>query len=311
MEAFEMKKVFITLLLISVYCVFSSFGSTKITKYSFSEQLKKEYYYNSILSKPESHKFISDDIVDLVKNIIPEQYIGAFLHYTDLGARYRTDVFRLYILGLGQLESEWMVVRSYKINDNGTYDHGYLMLNDHNIGSQRFMDVYGPTPDFAPHDRISLYLITCINYFKDLYLRYGCDALYAYNAGEYSYINNTIPDSTYIYKYQVKRIIDKLIDSLYVLSIENKRIRNKVAMEEIRLKLKKEAEFIKLRNSWDLLNIVYRLTHDAYFGKPLGGHVVYQQILYDPRRKILKTIDLHSFYIPCFVNTQEIENTLA
>jgi hypothetical protein len=303
-----MKKLFIILLLFVSVSVFSS---TKISKYSFSQQDKNIYYRNSILSTPDVHKFVSEDVVDLVKNSVPEQYVEAFLHYSILGSRYTTDVFRLYLLALGQFESNWVAIRSHNINDNGTHDWGYLMLNDGNINNHSFMNIYGPTPYFIPHDKMSLYLIICINYFKDLYLRYGCDALYAYNAGENSYIKNTIPDLTYIYKYKIKNIVDKKIISLYALALKNRKLRDKLAAEERDRKLKEESDFITLRRSWDLLNIVYKLTHSVYFDMMFEDTHISQQLLYDPRKKILKTIDLHSFYIPSYyLNSQEIETAL-
>jgi hypothetical protein len=299
-----MKKLCIMMLLFLNSFVFGNMN------YKFDTQTKNEYYQKSMLVKPESHKFTSEDVIDLVENMVPDPYINAFLHYSTLNSRYKTDTFRLYLLALGYRESEWVSTRSHKVNDNGTYDWGYLMLNDHNIRNSYFMTTYGPTIDFIPHDLMGLYLVVCINYFKDLYLRFGCDALYVYNAGEYNYVYNRLPDSTYIYKFKIKITTDRLVDSLYSLAIKNMKARERRIIEERDEKLRKEAEFREFRRRWILSDIIHnRLTGTNYFDIASNNRK-YQELIYDPRKKFLKTINFHTFYIPCLINDMEIENAL-
>jgi hypothetical protein len=83
------------------------------------------------------------------------------------------------------------------------------------------MDIYGPSGDVS--NEFETYLIVCINFYKDLYSRYESDAVYAYNCGEGRYLNNKIPESTYLYKLRVKECIDKFNNEVNRAYEERKR----------------------------------------------------------------------------------------
>lgn len=147
-----------------------------------------------------------NDVYNVAEKYIPKDLINAFKEYTTMDNEEETKFFAIQILSIGYWESGWKITKS-KSNKDGSYDIGYMMLNTKNIANERFMRIYGP--DEAVSTDLEKYLIVCINFYKELYGRYNCDATYAYNCGEGRYINNRIPKSTYIYKQRVKECVDK------------------------------------------------------------------------------------------------------
>jgi hypothetical protein len=156
-------------------------------------------------------RFNSTDVEVLVSKVVPEEVKEAFLYYTANEDERKQNTWRLQLLAAGRVESEWTVTKSHHANANGSYDYGYLMLNENNFTNQTFLDYYVPTMNdgFNVTDKQEWYVITCINFYKDLYSKYGCDAWYCYNAGETRYKNRSLPIRTLRYK---KDIADALTE---------------------------------------------------------------------------------------------------
>jgi hypothetical protein len=212
-------KRFLLLITFIVSCVSNSFASNELPELDFT-------------------KFNSEDILTLVHNTVPEDVVEAFVQYTDdIDVRYR-DTMRLYLLAVGKHESEWKYTKSLRANSNGTYDIGYLMLNEKNICDPTFIKYFIPKPTdtYIVKNEQEFYLATCINFFKYLYNRYGFDACYAYNAGERRYIENRIPLSTRRYKEGVLTNLRIYLSDLY--NIAEKRIEHERWLAELELKAK-------------------------------------------------------------------------
>jgi hypothetical protein len=268
---------------------------------------KERIYKSSIIIKPESHRYTTEDVIELVYLTVPNDYVKTFLHYTVLENEYKTNIFRIYLLGIGKLESGWIKTVSDKQNSNGTRDYGYLMLNEGNIQNRRFMKEYGPDKIVIPQNDIELYLIACINYFRYLYSRYGCDGIYAYNAGETKFLNNTIPYQTYVYKRLVKRYIMEYYDILYDLNKKNRIIKTKKRYEELKNTLKTKIE------EWNqIVKFNHRYYHDAGRENMYNnfGYSILISLFYDPRKRMVSELSLRRFIITGLTNSDDIENTV-
>lgn len=183
----------------------------------------------SVFQTLDGNMYEEKDIISLIESIVPNEYYDIFLEATECKDQYTTDLLRINLLAIGQYESGWVVLKSHFANKDGTIDVGYLMLNENNIKNISFMKTFCPKSilgkdiDYLDYvttidydfNHISVYLVTCINLFKSLFEKYGCDAVYAYNAGEGRLLRNTIPNMTYNYKFVVKTILDDYIESAY------------------------------------------------------------------------------------------------
>ncbi|GHU08421.1 hypothetical protein FACS1894151_04290 [Spirochaetia bacterium] len=131
------------------------------------------------------------DIELLIAETVPERFRADFL-----AATQDIPEMRLVLMGMVKHESGWKIFTGRQ-NNNGTRDHGPLMINERNLGSAQFINAYYPKNPSG--DRQIDLLLTGINYFKDLYSRYGTDAVYAYNCGLTRYRTGNIPRSTVAY----------------------------------------------------------------------------------------------------------------
>ncbi len=167
-------------------------------------------------------RFNSADVEVLVSKVVPEEVKEAFLYYTANEDERKQNTWRLQLLAAGRVESEWTVTRSHHANANGSYDYGYLMLNENNFTNQTFLDYYVPTMSdgFTVTDKQEWYVITCINFYKDLYSKYGCDAWYCYNAGETRYKNRSLPIGTLRYKKDIADALTEYLDEVYAIADE-------------------------------------------------------------------------------------------
>lgn len=167
-------------------------------------------------------RFNSTDVEVLVSKVVPEEVKEAFLYYTADEDERKQNTWRLQLLAAGRVESEWTVTRSHHANANGSYDYGYLMLNENNFTNQTFLDYYVPTMSdgFNVTDKQEWYVITCINFYKDLYSKYGCDAWYCYNAGETRYKNRSLPIRTLRYKKDIADALTEYLDEVYAIADE-------------------------------------------------------------------------------------------
>jgi hypothetical protein len=296
-----MKRLVLWITLISIAFI----ARNVVAENQLTENEKIHYYNKAVLVEPKYHLFNDNDLLQLITATVPEKYVDAFMFYSEEASRDYTNTIRIYLLGLGQMESEWTRTRSYNKNRDGTYDWGYLMLNDGNIKDKYFMRVFGPLDEYKAKDNIELWLITCIRYFKYLYSRYGCDALYAYNAGERAYIQNRIPDITYRYKYRISLYVSDILSSLYDIAEENKRLRILDEIEMIKIKHEQFKEDLKESRKVSLKNEVYghwlHLTLDTPYNMKYS---------YDPRRRFIKNLVLRRFAIPTLRNNKMVENTL-
>ena len=229
-----MKKNIITLLLLSL-----------ISSFSFAS--------NNAFQELVIGKYHSDDIITIINETVPEDVREAFIVCTEDDNILYRDTLRMYLLAIGQKESEWKYTRSHRANNNGTYDVGYLMLNENNILDPTFVRNFIPKPsdDYIPSNKQEFYLITCINFYKYLYNKYDCDASYAYNAGERRYIEGRIPSSTLKYKRDISLYLDEYIDRLY--SMNDDRVEREMFFKELEkihpLKLSEKIFLIKLNNT--------------------------------------------------------------
>jgi hypothetical protein len=277
---------------------FQAFASNSLESSSLSEMRDK-----SVLNFPNKDLYDDIDLRILIKRVVPSRYVDTFLYYTSDSDAYTTDVYRLWLLSLGKKESNWEKTKSDKPNSNGTWDYGFIQVNESNIENPVFVAQFGPkaTDAHTVIDEIDFYLILGINYFKSLYKQYGCDAIYAYNAGEDRYTHDRIPRSTYRYKYDIKRINDGFINQLYIehnerLEIEaqfaalvNATYANKEIAKGYIAKIKSAIEngSISVFDHFETLNIVgpnLRITQSLLDG-----------IMYDPKKEIDK------FLNPCFI----------
>ena len=165
-------------------------------------------------------RFNSADVEALVSKVVPEEVKEAFLYYTANENERKQNTWRLQLLAAGRVESEWTVTKSHHANANGSYDYGYLMLNENNFTNQTFLDYYVPTMSdgFNVTDEQEWYVITCINFYKDLYSKYGCDAWYCYNAGETRYKNRSLPIRTLKYKKDIADALTEYLNEVYAIA---------------------------------------------------------------------------------------------
>jgi hypothetical protein len=171
-------------------------------------------------------RYTQEDIKELVQNVIPAEYVEAFLFYTNIDED--PAFLRIQLLAIGRLESDWVKTRSDNINKNGTHDLGYLMLNSNNIKNTGFMNQFGPIDEYPAKDTVELYLITCIRYYQYLCKRYGYEnGATIYNAGESQYARRTIPSSTRYYVNRVNKYITEYTSALHAIAIKNVRLRDR------------------------------------------------------------------------------------
>lgn len=243
-------------------------------------------------------RFNSTDVEVLVSKVVPEEVKEAFLYYTANEDERKQNTWRLQLLAAGHVESEWTVTRSHHANANGSYDYGYLMLNENNFTNQTFLDYYVPTMSdgFNVTDKQEWYVITCINFYKDLYSKYGCDAWYCYNAGESRYRNRNLPIRTLKYKKDIADELTKYLDELYAIAderIEQERKYNalmayisnpnNIANDIIKYKALRICEAIKgvksLSNSTFDINFVLEFTKSNVFLKPTAKEEIEQKTI--------------------------------
>ena len=173
----------------------------------------------------EQH-YTKDDLEELIQNVIPSEYVEAFLFYTSMDGN--PALLRIQLLAIGKLESDWVKLKSDNINKNGTHDVGYLMLNSDNINNKRFMRQFGPLDEYPAKDTMELYLITCIRYYQYLCQRYGYEnGATIYNAGETRYVRRAVPASTRYYVNRVNKYITDYIHELHAIAQKNEKTRER------------------------------------------------------------------------------------
>lgn len=181
--------------------------------------------YATTFQKLDVSCYSSDDVVSIVKRTVPYSVQKTFIEYTKTDDQYLTDTIRMNLLAIGKKESDWTATRSSKKNRDGTYDYGYLMLNENNISDPTFKKYFFPETEKYVRTNNQLYLAVCINYYKYLYNQYGCDASYAYNAGERAYIRGKLPKSTVVYKKDIKENLDMYIAELYKMQSDRNELK--------------------------------------------------------------------------------------
>jgi hypothetical protein len=153
------------------------------------------------------------------------------------------------------------------------------------------MQTYGPKKEFPARDNLELYLITCIRFFKILYVQYGCDGLYAYNAGEKQLLNNNIPDITYIYKYNVSIHVNNLFSELEDIASH-----------------RKERELAELKENYakaleELYGLQWKILNRSRFNKESRSLLLFRRhypqegILYDPRKRLIQALHIRRMVI--------------
>lgn len=191
------------------------FGSTMIFS---SNAIDNQPVFDSFdFSIKGSHEHVENDLQSIVETMVPRKYVNTFNHYTTMPTLEDTINLRIHILAIGQIESEWTPAVS-GINENGSYDIGYLQLNSYNLKNDLFLWKFSPKEsdgfNYDTSDNMERYMIMCIKLYKSLYKSYGNDACYCYNGGEGRYLNNKIPTSTYGYQRRMSKEITIIVDKL-------------------------------------------------------------------------------------------------
>ena len=191
------------------------FGSTMIFS---SNAIDNQPVFDSFdFSIKGSHEHVENDLQSIVETMVPRKYVNTFNHYTTMPTLEDTINLRIHILAIGQIESEWTPAVS-GINENGSYDIGYLQLNSYNLKNDLFLWKFSPKEsdgfNYNVSDNMERYMIMCIKLYKALYKSYGNDACYCYNGGEGRYLNNKIPTSTYGYQRRMSKEITTIVDKL-------------------------------------------------------------------------------------------------
>jgi len=191
------------------------FGSTMIFS---SNAIDNQPVFDSFdFSIKGSHEHVENDLQSIVETMVPRKYVNTFNHYTTMPTLEDTINLRIHILAIGQIESEWTPAVS-DINENGSYDIGYLQLNSYNLKDDLFLWKFSPKKsdgfNYDVSDDMERYMIMCIKLYKALYKSYGNDACYCYNGGEGRYLNDRIPASTYGYQKRMSKEITTIVDQL-------------------------------------------------------------------------------------------------
>lgn len=191
------------------------FGSTMIFS---SNAIDNQPMFDSFdFSIKGSHEHVENDLQSIVETMVPRKYINTFNHYTTMPTLEDTINLRIHILAIGQIESEWTPAVS-GINENGSYDIGYLQLNSYNLKDDLFLWKFSPKKsdgfNYNASDDMEKYMIMCIKLYKALYKSYGNDACYCYNGGEGRYLNDKIPASTYGYQRRMSKEITTIVNEL-------------------------------------------------------------------------------------------------
>lgn len=191
------------------------FGSTMVFS---SNAIDDQPVFDSFnFSIKESHEHVENDLQSIVETMVPRKYVDTFNHYTTMPTLEDTINLRIHILAIGQIESEWTPIVS-GINENGSYDIGYLQLNSYNLKDDLFLWKFSPKKsdgfNYNADDNMERYMIMCIKLYKTLYKSYGNDACYCYNGGEGRYLKNRIPASTYGYQRRMSKEITTIVDKL-------------------------------------------------------------------------------------------------
>lgn len=191
------------------------FGSTMIFS---SNAIDNQPVFDSFdFSIKGSYEHVENDLQSIVETMVPRKYVDTFNHYTSMPTLEDTINLRIHVLAIGQIESEWTPAVS-DINENGSYDIGYLQLNSYNLKDDLFLWKFSPKKsdgfNYNASDDMERYMIMCIKLYKALYKSYGNDACYCYNGGEGRYLNDKIPASTYGYQRRMSKEITNIVGEL-------------------------------------------------------------------------------------------------
>jgi len=226
-------KHYISVVMMTILSVMSVFASSSFNGSCFSkEEAIKDIYRKTdpkVVAVDEidwsfktykfddNYDYVEHDLQKIAEEMVPEEYLDTFNHYTEMGTLEETINMRIHILSLGLVESEWTAIVSDK-NKNGTYDIGYLQLNSANRKNDLFLWKFAPKKsdnfNYDKSDEMEYCMIMCIKFYKALYKLYGNDACYCYNAGEGNYLNNTIPASTIRYQRKISVAISNIAEAL-------------------------------------------------------------------------------------------------
>lgn len=266
-----------------IVCLFAIFSNVATATILSSNQTVKFPSLNC-------YRYESEDVETLVKRVVPECVVDTFLFYTkDEENTFEQDTIRMYLLAVGEHESGWKVTRSRYMNNNGSYDLGYLMLNEYNLKDEIFAKYFFPKVEDNFKAVLSdqeFYVATCVNYYKYLYRKFGCDASYAYNCGEYRYKTGKLPESTYDYKLKITKYLNYYIDDLYTIAEE--RVSKQKMIESITFRLRMCRSLLLLEQTNPFLRQLYWICvkiqfHDSDFKIP--HHSLYC-LVYDSAKEI-------------------------
>ncbi len=163
--------------------------TTLPTFYSHIEHNPRPIIQNTTANEIEQTLYYN-----FLRTVVPEEFLDLFY-----SATYYDIESGIELLGLAQHESQWRYFRGSKNND-GSFDHGPLMLNSNNIANENFMNQFYPQDVSLIEDNNHLYMVICINYYYSLKTKMGGAVWYAlqiYNGGPRVL---TIPHSSRLYK---------------------------------------------------------------------------------------------------------------
>lgn len=153
---------------------------------SMNEHVKNEYVKSLILENKVSAIYRDIDYY-YYKELIPREYLEVFLLSTVDFKEIRSIIYSMMVVESGNF------TKYIATNNNGTTDHGPLMLNSSNIDNKYFKDLYFPSENFINNlkesdinDIYISYIPACVNLLTHHLRVYDGDirkSLKAYNGG--------------------------------------------------------------------------------------------------------------------------------
>ena len=198
-------------------CIICTFGL--ITGLYANNTSKTVSYNDGIIYTQEfienlSEIDLSDEDIEEIwyKEKIPKEYSDAFLYYTRKRKSIRMNFYSIMVH-----ESNNFTVYVNK-NKDGSFDYGPSQLNSKNFKNKKFQKWYRPKDESHITTKYCYFMVETINFYWDLYNKYGEDyAYFAYNGGEATIVykkqgikhNTQLMKNVHRYDESVRKIVDK------------------------------------------------------------------------------------------------------
>lgn len=145
----------------------------------------------------DTAEVVHGSVMELIDKNVPPRFNKEFKKNA-VDVKYG-NIFTLYCIAIAKHESlNFKILKSPK-NKDGSIDYGPMGLNSYNIKDPSFMKAY--SPEYHIKDKDVLYMVVCINLFKELYMNLGeKNGLLVYNAGYGRYYRKEVPVKSYEYR---------------------------------------------------------------------------------------------------------------